>query len=100
MEKNQYHTYGLEAALGLFPGTVRVAAVPLPLGVALAAAVGWRSGPDLRQTPLTLEMTLPIPFFSLSAFGNGPAGWAEELMVLLVGVQTTVVVVSVSEHLK
>lgn len=90
----QCHTYSLGASSVLVPGVVAaVATTPL-----LAAVDGWRSVPVLRKTPLTLANTLTIPFLSLSAFGTGSAGWAEELMMLLVGVRATVVVVSVGEH--
>lgn len=53
--------------------------------------------PVLRKTPLTLANTLTIPFLS---FGTGSTSWAEELMMLLVGVRATAAVVSVGEHLK
>lgn len=89
------HTYSLGASSVLVPGVVAaVATTPL-----LAAVEGWRSVPVLRKTPLTLANTLTIPFLSLSAFGTGSAGWAEELMMLLVGARATAVVVSVGEHL-
>lgn len=74
----------------MVPGAKTVVATTPPAGVP-ATVDGWRSVPVLRKTPFTLANTLTIPFLSLSAFGEGPAGWAEELMMLLVGVPVTAV---------
>lgn len=80
----QRHTYLLGAPSALGAGTVTGAA-SLTLTVCEGAtACGWRLEPAeslRRQTPLTLENTLLIPFFSFSALGNDASGWAEELMV-------------------
>lgn len=79
-ETTRCHTYSLGSSVLLSGASVVVAATPPGDGLD-----GWRPVPVLRKTPLTLANTLTMPFLSLSAFGTGSAGWAEELMMLLSG---------------